>query len=153
MDAGRVAQVGSPRDIYLHPGSAFVANFIGTTNLVAATIEEVSPEGIRVMTPDGPLLSLDIGRQTGKLRECFVSIRPEAVRLSSEADQTGKNSFPGDVGFKRHVGELIEYYIKTRSGQEIIASYQTGTEEFFEGDRVTVTLKPESCLLLDRAQQ
>lgn len=153
MDAGRVAQVGSPRDIYLYPSSAFVANFIGTTNLLAATIQELSPEGIRVMTPDGPLWTPDTDRGADKVQECFVSIRPEAVRLSSEPDQAAGNSFPGDVGFKRHVGELIEYYINTRGGQEIIASYQTGAEEFFEGDRVTVTLKPEACLLLDRSRQ
>jgi ABC-type Fe3+/spermidine/putrescine transport system ATPase subunit len=83
-------------------------------------------------------------------KEFLISIRPESVRLSLETDKFGENTFLGTVDFKRHVGELIEYYIHTRAGQEIISSYQTGSPEFFEGDTVRVIFNGESVRLFEK---
>ena len=150
MDQGRIEQVGTPREIYLHPTSPFVANFIGTTNLIPATVQTVGQEAIQLMTPDGPVSALGADVDVTEGRECIISIRPESVRLNVEIDKSEENSFLGKVDFKRHVGELIEYYIKTQAGQEIIASYQTGRPEFFEGDTVRVVLDREAYRLLDK---
>jgi spermidine/putrescine ABC transporter ATP-binding subunit len=150
MDQGRIEQVGSPREIYLSPASAFVASFIGTTNLIPATVQTMDPENIRLLTPDGSVTVRRGDMEVGRGKECVISIRPESVRLSAEMDGPEENSILGIVDFKRHVGELIEYYVQTKSGQEIIASYQTGGPEFLEGDRVRVMLKREGCRLLHR---
>jgi putative spermidine/putrescine transport system ATP-binding protein len=150
MDQGRIEQIGSPREIYLKPASAFVAHFIGTTNLITAFIEEVGQEGVRLKTPDGPLTVARKDREVPDQRECIISIRPESVRLSTEMDKISENSFQGRIGFKRHVGELIEYYVNTGAGQEIIVSYQTGKPEFSEGETVRVLLDAQACRLLDK---
>jgi ABC-type Fe3+/spermidine/putrescine transport system ATPase subunit len=102
------------------------------------------------MTPDGPASAVmgDMGVTEGK--EYVLSIRPESIRLSGEIDRPEENSFLGTVDFKRHVGELIEYYIHTDADQEIIASYQTGRPEFFEGDKVRVILDREASRLLPK---
>ncbi len=150
MDRGRIQQVGGPREIYLNPASPFVANFIGTTNLIPATVQRVGREAIQLMTPDGPISvpGTDLNVTEGK--ECVISIRPESVRLTVEMDTSGGKGFLGKVDFKRHVGELIEYYVNTQGGQEIIASYQTGKPEFFEGDTVRVILDWEAYRLLGK---
>ena len=150
MNQGRIEQVGSPREIYLNPASPFVANFIGTTNLIPATVQTVGQEAIQLMTPDGPVSAKTTDLDVTEGKECIISIRPESVRLTVEIDKAEENSFLGKVGFKRHVGELIEYYINTRAGQEIIASYQTGSPEFFEGDTVRMILDREAYRLLDK---
>ncbi|MBA7631367.1 Vitamin B12 import ATP-binding protein BtuD [subsurface metagenome] len=150
MNQGRIEQVGSPREIYLNPASPFVANFIGTTNLIPATVQTVGQEAIQLMTPDGPVSAKTTDLDVTEGKECIISIRPESVRLTVEIDKAEENSFLGKVDFKRHVGELIEYYINTRAGQEIIASYQTGRPEFFEGDTVRVILDREAYRLLDK---
>lgn len=150
MNQGRIEQVGSPREIYLNPASPFVANFIGTTNLIPATVQTVGQEAIQLMTPDGPVSATGTDLDVTEGKECIISIRPESVRLTVEIDKAEENSFLGKVDFKRHVGELIEYYINTRAGQEIIASYQTGRPEFFEGDTVRVILDGEAYRLLDK---
>lgn len=150
MDQGRIEQMGSPREIYLKPSSAFVAHFIGTTNLITASVEEVGEEGIRLTTPDGPITVAGKDRTVPEQKECIISIRPESVRLSTEMDGIAENSFLGRIGFKRHVGELIEYYVNTGSGQEIIVSYQTGKPEFSEGETVKVILNAKACRLLDK---
>lgn len=148
MDNGHIEQLGSPKEIYLNPASPFVASFIGTTNLIHATVRTVDQKGIHLITPDGPVSVGRTDKQIAEGEKCVVSIRPESVRLSSEMDGPEENSVPGIVDFKRHVGELIEYYVHTQAGQEIIASYQTGRPEFFEGDRVMVILDREGCRLL-----
>jgi len=150
MDQGRIEQVGSPREIYLDPASTFVADFIGTTNLIPATIQDVEGEVVRLMTPDGPVSSPSGGFRSAQGRECVISVRPESVRLSTETDQAEEGSFRGTIDFKRHVGELIEYYIRTEADQEIIASYQTGSSEFFEGDTVRVIFDQEALRLLEK---
>ena len=150
MNQGRIDQVGGPREIYLNPASPFVANFIGTTNLIPATVQRVDQEIVHLMTPDGPISVTGTDFDVTEGKECLISIRPESVRLSVEIDESGENSFLGKVDFKRHVGELIEYYINTRAGQEIITSYQTGRPEFFEGDTVRVILDREAFRLLEK---
>ncbi len=149
MNQGRIEQVGSPRAIYLNPASAFVANFIGTTNLISATVKAVDHKTIHLMTPDGSILAAKEELDVTKGKEYLISLRPESVRLSAEIDKNLENSFLGEVGFKRHVGELIEYYVNTQSGQEIIASYQTGRPEFSEGDTVRVLVDPKACKILE----
>ncbi|MBW2077124.1 MAG: ABC transporter ATP-binding protein [Deltaproteobacteria bacterium] len=150
MDQGRIQQVGSPREIYINPVSSFVANFIGTTNLIQASVQAVGQGEIQLMTSDGlvSVAGADVDMTEGQ--ECIISIRPESVRLTVEIDKSRENAFLGKVSFKRHVGELIEYYINTRAGQEIIASYQTGRQEFFEGDTVQVILDREAYRLLSK---
>jgi spermidine/putrescine ABC transporter ATP-binding subunit len=150
MNQGRIEQVGTPREIYLHPASPFVANFIGTTNLIPATVQRVDREGLHLTTPDGPVAFPEADFEMTVGKEFLISIRPESVRLSFETDKSGENTFLGTVDFKRHVGELIEYYIHTRAGQEIISSYQTGSPEFFEGDTVRVIFNGEAVRLFEK---
>ena len=150
MNQGRIDQVGTPREIYLYPATPFVANFIGTTNLIPATVQRVDHEAVYLMTPDGPISLTGTDLEVTEGKECLISIRPESVRLSVETDKGRENSFSGKVDFKRHVGELIEYYVHTQAGQEIIASYQTGRPEFFEGDTVRVILDGEAFRLLEK---
>ena len=150
MNQGRIDQVGAPREIYLHPASPFIANFIGTTNLIPATVQRADREGLHLTTPDGPVAFPEVDFEVIEGEEFLISIRPESVRLSLETDKSVENTFLGTVDFKRHVGELIEYYIHTRAGQEIISSYQTGSPEFFEGDTVRVILNGEAFRLLEK---
>ncbi|MEM9778636.1 MAG: ABC transporter ATP-binding protein, partial [Pseudomonadota bacterium] len=56
MDAGKIVQVGEPRDIYERPGSRFVADFIGTVNLFDGTVDAAAPDAMRVRTAAGPVL-------------------------------------------------------------------------------------------------
>jgi len=150
MNQGRIDQVGAPREIYLHPASPFIANFIGTTNLIPATVQRADQEGLHLTTPDGPVAFPEVDFEVIEGEEFLISIRPESVRLSLETDKSVENTFLGTVDFKRHVGELIEYYIHTRAGQEIISSYQTGSPEFFEGDTVRVIFNGEAVRLFEK---
>lgn len=150
MNAGVIEQVGTPQEIYLNPASAFVARFIGTANLMEAVVESVDDLKLIVRTQDGPV---EVRRHPGHppaRSPCYLLVRPEGVRLQRETTETGPNRLRGRIDFKRHVGELMEYYIKTSSGQEIISAYQTGSEEFFEGEEVLLIIDPLTPRVLHR---
>jgi len=81
MSAGRVQQVGTPREIYEEPVNRFVADFIGETNLVPAEVERVEGGMARVVLPGGTALACPAAPGVGPGAH-HVSIRPERVTLS-----------------------------------------------------------------------
>ncbi|MCX7645499.1 MAG: ABC transporter ATP-binding protein [Rhodobacteraceae bacterium] len=81
MSAGRIQQVGTPREIYEAPVNRFVADFIGETNLVPAEVERVECGTARVVLPGGTALACPAAPGVGPGAH-HVSIRPERVTLS-----------------------------------------------------------------------
>jgi len=90
MREGRIVQSGSPAEVYDHPASRFVAEFLGTTNLIAASTEN----GV-CRTPLGPLLP----RVTPPWQEGVLAIRPERIKVRSDR--------PIANGLRAAVSELI----------------------------------------------
>src|SRR5579862_3815040 len=85
MDHGRVAQVGTPGEIYEFPSSRFVADFVGTTNLFEGTVSSCEPGMVTVLCAEtnSTLLVDDRGSFTvGQL--VWVALRPEKVRLAKQ---------------------------------------------------------------------
>ncbi|MFO7275199.1 MAG: ABC transporter ATP-binding protein [Symbiobacteriaceae bacterium] len=104
MNQGRVEQVGTPREIYFHPRTVFVAGFIGTTNLLRGRVEggrvRVLGAVVReVSAPDG---------------ECTVAVRPETIALGE-----GEVSFTGHVEETLFVGSATTVFVRTPAGERI----------------------------------
>ena len=145
MNAGRVQQVGTPLEIYRRPANAFVAEFIGTSNLLKGILGEGG--GVRV---NGHTLTT--GERPRSLRpgaEVTVSVRPEDVHLLPGA-QEGENRIRGTVAFVRDVGQSVELYIDC--GDLRITSHVQPRDkpDVGQGDPVTVELPPGSCVVLPR---
>ena len=90
MHGGRIRQLGSPREVYEEPATAFVADFLGVSNLMAGTAEgggRVTVDGVAVEAMQG-----DIGAR-GDVR---LTIRPERVEIAG-ASSTGPNRVPAKV--------------------------------------------------------
>jgi len=144
MDEGRVQQVGSPLEIYRRPANAFVADFIGTSNLLEGRAEG----GGRVALPGGAL-TCEGAPESGRV---VVSIRPEDVRLHAQGqgqgqgqDQGQGQGWPGEVVFVRDIGQTVETHVDC-AGQRLIAvAIPEGSPPFGQGDAVTVELPAESC--------
>jgi iron(III) transport system ATP-binding protein len=137
MDAGKLAQVGAPMQVYRNPINKMVAEFIGETNLIEGTVKQESyREGLwDVETPCGLLR----GRPSGDLvpvrgQPVTLSIRPEALTLRDVADSPDK--FFGNIIETTYLGEMVQYEIATRDGHLMRVSemnpleiLQPGTEE------------------------
>ena len=81
MHRGRIEQVGTPEDLYDRPASSFVADFIGTTNLLAGTVESLGPRRRDVCLDSGDRCVIASGgRRPGQT--VHVSIRPESIEIA-----------------------------------------------------------------------
>jgi iron(III) transport system ATP-binding protein len=117
LDAGRVRQIGFPREVYRKPLSKFVADFMGATNFIEGTIIHLNEREVRVRTPlrefDGTLGGNAWEPKTGDL--CTLSIRPESWRLATNAD--GRNAVSGRIRDRIYLGEMAQYSFETGAQQ------------------------------------
>jgi putative spermidine/putrescine transport system ATP-binding protein len=111
MDHGRVQQVGAPMEVYRDPANAFVAGFIGTSNLLPCQL--LDPGNVEV---SGLRLPLDPGdRVKAAPGPALLSVRPEDVRLAPEG-------LPARVTFVRDLGESVQL-VMDHGGQEVTALF------------------------------
>ena len=156
MNAGLIEQMGSPDDLYENPGTTFVANFLGQSNLIDGTIKSRSSD---LMTVDmhGITVSVPAARCHADGDRGWVGIRPEKVLIGDEGEALDApgNTIPGgvitDVSF---VGVSTQYLVKMSWGQELqVFEQNTGRRRIFRvGDKVELSWRPEYAFLLDHEQ-
>ncbi|MFK0382999.1 ABC transporter ATP-binding protein [Agrobacterium sp. NPDC090273] len=138
MFGGRIAQYGSPADIYERPASLEVAQFVGQVNIVPGKL--VSTEGngqARIATALGELSVSDA--KAGSNGEVMLVLRPEAIELSA----SGQGGIPATVAACYYSGSLVDYRLTLASGETI--SVQTfPRHRFAPGDAVSVHVSEES---------
>jgi spermidine/putrescine transport system ATP-binding protein len=84
MDAGRIEQLGSPRELYEHPATRFVANFIGSSNILTGRLERKGDAwALAGLGPDQRVLVTDAG-ETSQGQEVELAVRPEKMVLRAE---------------------------------------------------------------------
>ncbi|HBM77653.1 MAG TPA: spermidine/putrescine ABC transporter ATP-binding protein [Verrucomicrobiales bacterium] len=146
MDGGRVQQVGRPEQIYRNPRTAYVASFIGETNLLEAKVKHAADrQGVVVETEAGEL----IGRITDDHwtpapgEKVQVSIRPEAIRILPEGGQ-----LEGRVVETMYLGESIQYRVRIAQGVEMQVSQMNPRAVLEEGARVALEMQVEDVVVL-----
>lgn len=111
MRAGRIVQLGSPRDLYDRPMSRYVADFVGKSNFFSGTITSFSQAGCSLTTAGGLVIT---GRTTQVLEPgnpALASLRPEQINLSREP--MGGANLPVRVAARIFLGEHTEYLVKS----------------------------------------
>ncbi|TNC14494.1 ABC transporter ATP-binding protein [Methylobacterium terricola] len=119
MSAGKVEQIGTPREIYQRPATRFVAEFIGSTNLFPGRIEA----GGRFVTAGGESFAMPReGRRDGA---STFAVRPEQIRLTKGATGEGDGfGVPATVSGIVYRGALTEIVVQTASGAPLVAHLQ-----------------------------
>ncbi|MFG2758577.1 ABC transporter ATP-binding protein [Streptomyces wuyuanensis] len=147
MNEGRVEQCGTPEDVYEHPANAFVASFMGTSNLVPGTYRagEITVDG-------GP--ALPVGNRPGIAdgSRVSLSIRPEKIWLSDF--EPGMALAGGVIRETVYSGATTTYLIELAPGITLSVLEQNTARSRMEdrwsgGERVEFGWKPEHCLVLD----
>ena len=133
MGEGRIRQAAPPVEIYRQPADAFVADFIGSTNLIP-----FGPGGTLLGRPH-PRLALAAGPGGAQL-----SLRPEDVRLVPPGD----GAFPGTVTFVRDLGGTIETFVDVGGTPVVAVTTPRERTAFAAGDAVGVVLPVEACVVL-----
>lgn len=122
MSAGKVEQVGTPREIYQRPASRFVAEFIGLTNIFAGGIEP----GGRFRTAGGESFAVPAGAGRGEVSA--VAVRPEQItlrRAGADDDAGGLKATVEDIVYR---GALTELVVRTASGMPLVVHRQNGDQ-------------------------
>jgi iron(III) transport system ATP-binding protein len=127
MDGGRIVQEGSPRDIYFHTDHTFVANFIGSTNLLAGEVQGTDPAtGHLLVSTEIGILHATAGSTPVGAGRVSVAIRPEDVHLVPLAEAVsvnaaGLNRVPGRIQVELFGGSYTDYFIEARGGVHVRA--------------------------------
>ncbi|MGB1130447.1 MAG: ABC transporter ATP-binding protein [Haloferula sp.] len=118
LNAGRIAQLGTPQEIYRDPRSPFVAGFMGETNLLKGRVIEVRSGFVMAESDAGPL----VGRVTDPEwtpqpgESVIISVRPEAWQL--DAGSGGSNAITGKIIERSYLGQCIQYDVETALGRQ-----------------------------------
>ncbi|MGW3601278.1 ABC transporter ATP-binding protein [Micromonospora sp. NPDC005161] len=120
MNAGRIEQLGAPADIYEFPATAFVANFLGQSNLLAGEAAGTAGGEVAV-TAHGARFSVPAGRSRADRGPIHLGVRPEKLHLVGSADQVpaGHQHVTGVVSDASYVGVSTQYLLRTGWGTEL----------------------------------
>ncbi len=143
MRDGVVQQIGSPRGVYEEPATAYVASFLGVSNLMDATGEG----GGRVRLADTALRAERGARDTtGPVQ---LTIRPERVGIEP-SDTAGENRVPATIERFVYLGSTTQVFIRLASGDAVqaLVTNAEDVEEHDVGSRVSAHLAPEALRVL-----
>jgi spermidine/putrescine transport system ATP-binding protein len=129
MNAGRIEQLGTPRELYEHPATRFVANFIGTSNIITGRLERRGDAwALAGMGPDQRVLVADAGDARDG-QDVELAIRPEKIVLRTEQDPPS----PDRTALKVKVDEVVylgtstQYRTVTDGGEAIVVYRQNAS--------------------------
>ncbi|CAN7674988.1 ABC transporter ATP-binding protein [Bosea sp. LjRoot237] len=147
MSAGKVEQVGTPREIYQRPASRFVAEFIGMTNIFAGGVEP----GGHFRTAGGESFAIPAGTRRDGISA--FAVRPEQIVLRRAAAEDGADAgcLPATVEDIVYRGALTELVVRTASGMPLIVQRQNSdlpqADEPRPGDAVIASWPSGSTML------
>src|SRR6266516_3403032 len=151
MNGGRVEQIGSPREIYEHPKTIFVADFIGSLNALDLMIDELL--GTYAVSRFGDdqrvVVPLTSGYRTGDAVR--VAVRPERVQIGSIDNpvRDGGSRLEGTIAEIVYLGMYIQFHVDTRAGR--VVSHRLADESLAPiepGSRVALSWEPEQASVL-----
>ena len=154
MNSGRIEQVDTPEEIYLHPASVFVADFVGRANFVPAKAQEVGEDGMVEIEALGQKIRVHSSESAKEAvregKETVVLVRPESMRIqpTDEKPATLTGSL-GQVVTSIFYGETVEYEIETEFGSLVCVVSDPRAEDLLEeGQYVRLGIEAEKAWLL-----
>lgn len=141
MHAGRVEQLGTPEELYERPTTRFVADFIGSTNLLRGVVE--ADGAVRLSSGERTTRVAHDGLPAGSAIE--VSVRPEAVSL---VDADAPDALRGQVDMAAYLGTTMSYQVRTTGGLVLSVLTSKAGPRRAVGSEVAVTWSPSEALVL-----
>ena len=140
MNDGVIEQLGTPTELYERPRTAFVASFLGISNLLVGTADGNGT----VRLSDGT--AVRVPAAAGRSGEVSIGIRPEKVRLGAGQE----NSLVGEVRESAYIGVSTQYVVDTPAGAITlyVQNAEPGAGSARPGDQVTVGWRPEATFVV-----
>jgi ABC-type Fe3+/spermidine/putrescine transport system ATPase subunit len=149
MNAGSIEDLGAPERVYDHPVTQFVAEFLGTCNILPTT-----SNGKVLTLPDGGIVEVADAASAGVLaRGSRVGIRPEKLSVSRSKGAARANTVTGTVSTATYLGASTDYEVETPWGSTLKAFAQNldSADRAGVGDTVTLSWNANHCFILPAA--
>jgi len=160
MDAGRLEQVATPRELYEAPASRWIAEFVGEVNLFEGQVEPHESNRLAVSTRDAGTIFAAQPRQPVTKTNVCVAIRPEKVKLSRRgpvADSVNAhaiNQLEGVVTDVGYLGGFTTYKVRLDTGAVVRSSMantaRLDTDAYSANQRVVAWFTPDDCVVLEQ---
>jgi putrescine transport system ATP-binding protein len=160
MDAGRLEQVATPRDLYEAPATRWVAEFVGDVNLFEGEVTSHEHHRLTVATRDGGAILVAEPRQPVTKTAVTVAIRPEKVKLSRRGPAPDAvhsqaiNRLEGVITDVGYLGGSTVYKVKLNSGAVVRSSMantaRIDRDIYSAGQHVVAWFTPDDCVVLER---
>jgi spermidine/putrescine ABC transporter ATP-binding subunit len=144
MNNGHIEQVGSPEEIYEHPRSKFVADFIGLSDFIPATVDAFDAQTAHIAVA-GTALTTPVVEGLSRGQKILLFIRPNDVELTPK--ESGENVLPGTVRQATYLGDRMDYRVQIADGVDARVQTASG-HRYAQGDRVHLHLPVERCRLI-----
>ncbi len=144
MNEGKIEQMGSPADLYDNPETAFVANFLGQSNLIKGSITGNDGDSF-IADLYGQKISLPKNRSHAVDNSMYAGIRPEKFRISLlDTPVSGNVLTGGRIEDVSYIGVSTQYQVEMPWGQELMVFEQNddGVAPFNKGDAVNISWAP-----------
>jgi spermidine/putrescine transport system ATP-binding protein len=152
MNDGIVEQLGSPREIYEHPRTRFVAGFIGTSNLLTGTVARVSGDSA-VIEPSGDERIIVPVRHAavGSGSQIELTVRPEKIELSTTVPEPDRCALRGTVTEVVYLGTSTNFSVTTTTGADMVVFQQnsaTAASIAARGDSIWLSWQPQHSYMI-----
>jgi spermidine/putrescine transport system ATP-binding protein len=142
MDDGHIEQMGEPAELYERPATAFVANFLGVSNLLPGTVE--GRDAVRL--DSGSVLHVTPEALGGRRGAVSVGIRPEKLRIADG----GTNMLSGEIVDRAYVGVSTQYVVRTPMGD--VSVYVQGAGSQAPGEQMELSFEPDATFVVSRSE-
>ena len=149
MAEGKICQLGAPEDIYERPNTAFVAGFVGESNFLPVTLAATEGQH-RLLTATGApnLMLVAEDDQTLNGAGAVMMIRPEAIRLTVDAFESGRNVVAGRILLREFLGATVRFSVDTELGSLVVRNSRLGDGARFKpGDQVWLSWQADDAHL------
>jgi len=149
MNGGRVEQIGSPREIYERPQTAFVADFIGSLNALDFSVHELVGEYALMRLGERERLVVTAGSGLRAGDSLRVAVRPERVQIAplDGAASDGGSRLEGTIAEIVYLGMYSQYHVETGAGR-VVANSLAEESPLAPDSRVAVSWEPEHAYVL-----
>ena len=154
MNDGRIEQLGSPREVYERPRTRFVAGFIGTSNLITATVAALDGTAavLRTTSADETLVVADAREAKARVGQSLhLTVRPEKIVLSTQVPEAGRCAIRGRVAEIVYLGTSTQYAVRTTDGTDLLVFVQNSSdaEDIAQRDEeIWLSWRPEHSLAI-----
>jgi spermidine/putrescine transport system ATP-binding protein len=159
MRHGKIEQLGPPEELYEHPATAFVAGFLGVSNLLDGEVVDRGGGLTHIRLSDGTVLRAP-GELTNGKSSVRVGVRPEKLRViavdehPTDGQDGDQNQLQGTVLDASYIGVSTQYLVETADGHRLTVYAQNletsgAAEALADGQRVLLTWNPQHTFVIE----